>query len=50
MLDLEKELKVAEEFLSFLGGEGTYTCLPDCFEKIGIEVMKEIDDYFASFS
>ena len=50
MLDLEKELKVAEEFWDFLGGEGTYNILLDCFERIGIEMRKEIDDYFARFN
>ena len=37
MLNLEKELKVAEEFWDFLGGEGAYQELLDCFEKAGIE-------------
>jgi len=49
MLDLDNELKVAEEFWDFLGGEGTYLELLDCFERIGIELRPEIDDYFSKF-
>ncbi|MDR0763419.1 MAG: TdeIII family type II restriction endonuclease [Bacteroidales bacterium] len=49
MLDLENELKVAEDFWDFLGGEGTYTELLDCFEKAGVELRPEIDEYFANF-
>ncbi|MCL2038955.1 MAG: TdeIII family type II restriction endonuclease [Bacteroidetes bacterium] len=50
MLDLEKELKVAEEFWDFLGGEGAYQELLDCFEKAGIELRTEIDNYFNKFN
>jgi len=49
MLDLEKELKVAEEFWDFLGGEGAYRDLLRCFEKVGISMKREIDDYFQKF-
>ncbi|MDR1345088.1 MAG: TdeIII family type II restriction endonuclease [Bacteroidales bacterium] len=49
MLDLEHELKVAEEFWDFLGGRGAYTELLDCFEKAGMELRPEIDEYFARF-
>lgn len=49
MLDLERELKVAEEFWDFLGGKGIYIELLNCFEKIGIELRKEIDQYFSKF-
>ncbi|MFQ5680468.1 MAG: TdeIII family type II restriction endonuclease [Candidatus Omnitrophota bacterium] len=49
MLDLENELKVADEFWDFLGGKGTYQDLLDCFERIGIELGPEIDEYFAKF-
>lgn len=49
MLDLEQELKVAEEFWDFLGGRGAYEDLLDCFEKVGIEMRDEIDDYFKRF-
>jgi type II restriction enzyme len=47
MLDLEYELKVAEEFWDFLGGEGAYLELLNCFERVGIELRPEIDDYFS---
>ena len=49
MLDLPNELKVANEFWDFLGGEGTYNQLLDIFEKVGIELRKEIDDYFSKY-
>lgn len=47
MLDLDNELKVAEEFWDFLGGAGAYQDLLDVFERIGIELRPEIDDFFA---
>ena len=50
MLDLEEELKVADSFWNFLGGEGVYEELLDCFEKAGIELRPEIDEYFAKFN
>ena len=50
MLDLEHELKVGYEFWDFLGGNGTYQDLLDCFERIGIELRDEIDEYFAIFN
>ncbi len=50
MLDLKNELKVAEEFWDFLGGEGAYIELLDCFEKSGIELRPQIDDYFKRFN
>ncbi len=49
MLDLDKEVKVANEFWDFLGGKGAYEDLLDCFEKVGIELRPEIDQYFAKF-
>lgn len=49
MLDLEKELLVAEEFWDFLGGDGTYQDLLNCFERVGIELRDEIDRYFDRF-
>jgi len=49
MLDLDNELKVAEEFWNFLGGDGVYTELLDCFERAGMKLKKELDDYFAKF-
>ncbi|MDR1056868.1 MAG: TdeIII family type II restriction endonuclease [Prevotellaceae bacterium] len=50
MLDLENELKVAGEFWDFLGGQGTYLQLLDIFERVGIELRPEIDDYFARYN
>ena len=49
MLDLDNELKVGGEFWDFLGGEGSYKELLDCFEKVGIELRPEIDKYFSQF-
>lgn len=49
MLDLEKELKVADEFWDFLGSKGVYQDLLDCFERVGIELRPEIDKYFEKF-
>ncbi len=49
MLDLENELKVADEFWDFLGGKNTYKDLLDCFERVGIELRDEIDTYFKRF-
>lgn len=50
MLDLDNELKVAEEFWDFLGGKGAYNELLDCFERAGIELRPEIDSYFTKFN
>lgn len=50
MLDLDEELYVAEKFWDFLGGEGAYHDLLSCFEKAGIELRPEIDEYFANFN
>ena len=44
-----EELKVAEEFWDFLGGDGTYSEILDCFERAGIELRPEIDSYFSKF-
>lgn len=49
MLDLKHELKVAEEFWDFIGGEGTFEELLNCFERVGIELRDEIDEYFSRF-
>jgi len=50
MLDLENELKVAQEFWDFIGGEGAYTDLLDIFERIGLELRPEIDAYFSKYN
>lgn len=49
MLDLPYELKVAGEFWDFLGGDGAYETLLSCFERVGLEMRGEIDDYFSRF-
>ncbi len=50
MFDLPDEIKIAEEFWNFLGGNNTYEQLLDVFEKVGIELSPEIDHKFASFA
>lgn len=50
MLDLAHELKVGNEFWDYLGGEGTYVQLLDIFEKVGIDLRPEIDNYFAKYN
>lgn len=50
MIDLDNELKVAAEFWDFLGGEGAYNELLGCFERVGIELRPEIDEYFSRFN
>ncbi len=50
MLDLDHELKVADEFWDFLGGAGAYQDLLDIFERIGIELRPEIDNYFERYN
>ena len=49
MLDLREELYVANEFWDFLGGEGSYEELLNCFERAGIELKPEVDAYFSKF-
>ncbi len=49
MLDLENELMVGNEFWDFLGGKGCYNELLNCFERVGIELRLEIDEYFSKF-
>ncbi|GHT15439.1 TdeIII family type II restriction endonuclease [Endomicrobiia bacterium] len=50
MLDIPNELKVADEFWDFLNGKGTYKDLLDCFERVGIELRGEIDNYFKKYN
>lgn len=50
MLDLDHELKVADEFWNFLGGKNSYQILLDIFEQVGIDLREEIDDYFAKYN
>jgi type II restriction enzyme len=50
MLDLSNELKVANEFWDFIGGEGAYQDLLNIFEQTGIELRPEIDAYFARYN
>lgn len=49
MLDLDKELKVAEELWNFIGGENVYDDILLCFEEVGLDMRKEIDEYFSNF-
>lgn len=49
LLDLNQEVLVAEELWDFLGGEGTYPDLLNCFEQAGIRLRPQLDAYFARF-
>jgi len=50
MFDLPNEMKVADEFWNFLGGEETYDQLLSLFERVGLELRHEIDSRFTSIS
>lgn len=50
MLDLNHELLVGKAFWDFVGGEGAYEDLLDCFETAGIILRPEIDTYFSKFT
>jgi len=49
MLDDKEELLVGKEFWDFLGGQGAYEDLLDCFEQAGLVLRSEIDQYFSTF-
>lgn len=49
MLDLNHELLVGKAFWDFVGGEGAYDDLLDCFEVAGIILRPEIDAVFLKF-
>jgi len=50
MLDLNHELLVGKAFWDFVGGEGAYEDLLDCFEIAGLLLRPEIDSYFSKFN
>lgn len=49
MIDLNYEVKVANEFWNFLYGDDIFDDLLKIFEEVGIELSNEIDDYFNRF-
>jgi len=49
VIDIGKELKVAEEFWDFLGGDGSYEELLNCFERVGIKLRPVLDEYLSKF-
>ncbi|MDD3629921.1 MAG: TdeIII family type II restriction endonuclease [Bacteroidales bacterium] len=49
MLDDKYELMVGKEFWDFIGGDGAYEEILDCFESAGIKLRPEIDEYFSNF-
>ncbi|MGC8502985.1 TdeIII family type II restriction endonuclease [Desulfurella sp.] len=49
MIDFDEELKVGKEFWDFLGGDGAYEEVLNCFQRAGIELRPEIDAYFGKF-
>lgn len=46
---MQNEIRVAEEFWNFLGGENTYDELLNVFESVGVELRPEIDARFDQF-
>ncbi len=50
IFDLPKEILVAEDWWNFLAGDKVFDDLLDCFEKAGIQLRDEIDDYFKRFN
>ena len=47
----QSQILVAEGFWNFLaGGKDIYQDLLDCFERVGIQMRDEIDDYFERFA
>lgn len=50
LMDLKYELKVGSEFWNFLGGDNTYEELLSIFEKVGIEMKEEINNYFLKYN
>ena len=52
MLEIQNQsqLMVGAEFWDFLAGEPIYDELLACFERVGIRMRPEIDDYFARFT
>ncbi|MCL2019306.1 MAG: TdeIII family type II restriction endonuclease [Oscillospiraceae bacterium] len=45
----QDEVLVEKEFWDFLGGDGAYEELLDCFERVGVSMRGEIDEYFKRF-
>ena len=49
MVDLDRELYIAEEFWNHLAGADVHDDLLDCFERAGMSLREEIDAYFERF-
>lgn len=49
IFDIDEEIMIGKEFWDFLGGDGAYEDLLDCFEIAGQELRPEIDHYFSRF-
>jgi type II restriction enzyme len=49
IFDLNHEVLVAAEMWDFIGGDGSYIDLLECFERTGIELRPQIDEYFRRF-
>lgn len=49
MIDDKYELMVGKEFWDFIGGNGAYEDILNCFESAGITMRPEIDEYFNHF-
>lgn len=49
-IQYQSQLMVGAEFWDFLAGEPIYDELLACFERVGVAMREEIDDYFARFT
>lgn len=49
LFDTKVDVLVGNELWDFIGGDGAYLDLLDCFEQAGIELQPEINKYFAKF-
>jgi hypothetical protein len=49
LFDTKVEVLVGNELWDFIGGNGAYDDLLDCFEQAGIELRPEIDQHFTKF-
>ena len=49
MLDLDREVYIAEEFWNHLAGADIHDDLLECYERAGMDLRDEIDAYFGRF-
>ena len=49
MIDSNTQIKVGKDFWNFLANKPVYEDLLDCFERVGIQMRAEIDEYFKRY-